>query len=197
MQEKETFNEYQIEDLIKKRWSPVAFNSHTIDRDIILSLFEAARWAPSCFNEQPWSFIVADKSNPEAFKYMLQCLSEGNQAWAHAAFLLTLAVAKLHFDHNGKPNRHAWYDTGAAVMSLVLQATASGLMAHQMAGFNSDKAREIYRIPESHQPVTAIAVGYAGDAALLPENLRQRQKAPRKRKPISDFVYSGSWQHSY
>jgi nitroreductase len=197
MQEKETPNVYPIEDLIKKRWSPVAFDDHAIEMQTILSLFEAARWAPSSFNEQPWSFIVADKSNPEAFEHMLQCLSEGNQAWARAASLLILAVAKLHFDHNGKPNRHAWYDTGAAVMNLVLQATAQDLHAHQMAGFSASKVREMYRIPDTHEPVTAIAIGYAGDSELLSDALRKRNDAPRKRKPVSEFVYAGSWKHRY
>jgi nitroreductase len=197
MVEKETPNDYPIHEVIQKRWSPVAFNDRAIDRDTILSLFEAARWAPSCFNEQPWSFMVAEKSNPEAFAKMVDCFSEGNQIWAQKAYLLILTIAKLHFDHNGKPNRHAWYDTGAAAMSLVLQATALGLHAHQMAGFSIEKVRERYQIPDAHEPVTAIAVGYLGDSTSLTDNLRRRNEAPRKRKPVSQFIYTDLWQHCY
>jgi nitroreductase len=197
MKEKETPNDHPIDDLIKKRWSPVAFDNRPIEKEKILSLFEAARWAPSCFNEQPWSFIVAEKSDSEAFAKMLDCLSEANRAWAHSAYLLIISVAKLHFDHNGKPNRHAWYDTGAAAMNLVLQAAALGLHAHQMAGFSVEKAREVYLIPETQQPVTAIAVGYPGDSASLTEALRKRNDAPRKRKPVSEFIFTGSWQRRY
>jgi nitroreductase len=197
MKQKETPTDNPINDLIKNRWSPVAFDDRPIERETIFSLFEAARWAPSCFNEQPWSFIIAEKSKAEDFTRMLACLSEANREWAQSAYLLIISVAKLHFDHNGKSNRHAQYDTGAATISLVLQATALGLHAHQMAGFSVERAREVYQIPESHQPLTAIAVGYGGDPDALPENLRKRNEAPRKRKPISEFIYTGSWQHQY
>jgi nitroreductase len=197
MKEKETPNDYPIDELIKKRWSPVVFGNQPLEQEKILSLFEAARWAPSCFNEQPWSFIIADKSTPEDFAMMLSCLSEGNRLWAQSAQLLIISVAKLHFDHNGKPNRHAWYDTGAAVMNLVLQATALGLHAHQMAGFSVEKTREYYHIPETHEPVTAIAIGYPGDSVSLTEDLRKRNEAARKRKPVSAFAFTGSWRNNY
>ena len=197
MKGKETPNDYPIEEFIKNRWSPMVFSEKKINRETILSLFEAARWAPSCFNEQPWSFIFAEKENHQAFNEMLECLSEPNRVWAQSANLLILTVAKLHFDHNGKANRHALYDTGAATMNLVLQATAMGLYVHQMAGFSIEKARERYQIPDSHQPVSAVAIGYIGDPASLPEKLRNRHNASRKRKSVSDFIHTGSWRSKY
>ncbi len=193
MSEKYASNYYPIHELLKKRWSPRAFSKQSVEPEKILSLLEAARWAPSCFNEQPWSFMIATKDNPDEFERLLSCLADKNRMWAQHAPLLMLSLADLCFSHNGKPNRHALHDVGLAVENLVVQGTALGLSAHQMAGFQVDKAREVYRIPESHEPVTAIAIGYPGDPNNLPEAFREAEKAARSRKALSDFVYTGSW----
>lgn len=186
-------NEYEIEELIAKRWSPRAFSTQAIEPEKVRSLLEAARWAASCFNEQPWSFIVAPKTDAEEFERLLDCLVESNRRWAQHAPLLMLSVARLNFERNNKPNRHAFHDVGQAVASLTLQATALGLVVHQMAGFEIEKARREYDLPEGFEPVAAIAVGYQGDASKLPEDLRERELAPRTRRAQESFVFKGKW----
>jgi nitroreductase len=191
--EKLADTQYPIDDLLQKRWSPVAFSDQRVEQEKLCSVLEAARWAASSFNEQPWSFIVATKENQAQFDRLLSCLAEGNQQWAHNAPVLMISVAKLHFERNGVANRHAFHDVGAAAASLAIQATALGLFIHQMAGFDVEKARELFSIPEGHEPVAAIALGYKGDPSHLPEKLYQRELAPRTRKPLEKFVFSGSW----
>ena len=184
---------HPIHELLARRWSPHAFAERTVEREKLASLLEAARWAPSSYNEQPWAFIVATKDEPEEYARLLGCLVEGNQAWAKSAPVLMLSVAKLNFDRGGKPNAHAWHDVGLAAMSLVVQATSLGLWVHQMAGIEPEKARELYGIPEGWQPVAGLALGYYGDASSLPDRLRQRETAPRSRKPLESFVFSAGW----
>lgn len=156
------------------------------------SLLEAARWAASSSNEQPWRFIVATKARTEEFAALLACLAPGNQVWAQQASVLILTVAKRHFD-DGTENRHAWYDVGQAAAHLAIQATAMGLMVHQMAGFASDKAREAFGIPDGFDPVTAIAVGYQGEVEALPERLQKRERAPRSRVALDAIASFGRW----
>jgi nitroreductase len=184
---------HQIHDLLTHRWSPRAFSGRMVEKEKILVILEAARWSPSSYNEQPWSFIVATKDNPEEHEQLLHCLSEGNIRWAKFAPLLMISVAKLIFERNGKPNRHAFHDVGLAVGNLVIQATHLGLHVHQMAGILIDKIRETYKIPETHEPVTGIAIGYYGNIDQLPEDLRERELADRTRKPLGEFVFSRSW----
>lgn len=184
---------YPIHDLVRRRWSPRAFADTRVEREKLLSLFEAARWAPSSFNEQPWSFIVATRETPEEFGRLLDCLVEGNRIWARSAPVLMLSVARLGFADDGRPNRHAFHDVGLAVGNLVTQATALGLVVHQMAGFDVEKARSALRIPSGFEPVAAIAVGYQGDPGSLPERLCERERAPRNRKDLADFVHSARW----
>jgi nitroreductase len=186
---------HPVHELIRRRWSPRAFSSRPVEREKLLSVLEAARWAPSSFNGQPWSFLVATKDDRAEFERMLSCLVPQNQVWAKAAPVLMISVAKTHFEHNGKPNRHAWYDTGQAVAFLTLQATALDLGVHQMAGFSADKVRELYAIPETAEPASAIALGYVGDPNSLDEKLRERELAPGKRKPLKEFVFLGRWGH--
>ena len=191
--EKPAPTNHPIHDLLRQRWSPRAFAPRPVEREKLLSLLEAARWAPSSFNEQPWSFIVATREASAEFEQLLSCLAEFNQGWAKAAPVLMLSVAKLEFSRNNKPNRHAFHDVGLAAENLVLQAVALGLVAHQMAGFDGAKAREVFAIPTGFEPVAAIAVGYQGDATTLPEKMRQGEMAPRERKPMADFVFTGRW----
>jgi len=191
--EKPAHTQFPIHDLLKKRWSPRAFDERPVEVNKLLSLFEAARWAPSSNNEQPWRFLVATKENKAEYDRLFNCLIEGNQQWAHHAPMLLLSVAKLQFE-DGSPNRHAFHDTGMAAENLVLQATALGLVAHQMAGFRIDQARADCQIPEGYEPVAMIAVGYPGDPAQLSDRLRAREGQPRVRRPLTEFLYSATWK---
>ena len=184
---------YSIHELLQRRWSPRAFSDRMVEPEQLQSLFEAARWAPSSNNEQPWHFIVGTKADPPAHDRLVACLKEGNRKWAFRAPVLRLSVARLTFEDEGTPNRHAWHDTGMAALSLCLQATALGLVAHQMAGFEIEKARTDLGIPAGYEPVAMIAVGYPGDPATLPDYLRERELKPRERKPVTEFVSDGTW----
>ncbi len=191
--EKPANAEHTIHELIAKRWSPCGFAHRTVSRDDLLSLFEAARWAPSSYNEQPWNYLVATKDQLDNFGRMLSCLVEPNRDWAQHVPVLVLTVAGLNFTRNGKPNTAAWHDIGLASASLSLEATARGLSVHQMIGIIPDKAREIYEIPEGFQAVTALAIGYAADPETLETPIQQRDTAVRQRKRLSDFVFSDRW----
>ena len=184
---------HPIHDVIARRWSPRAFDERPVEQETLKSLFEAARWAPSSNNEQPWRFIVASKETSTDYDRLFACLVEGNRKWAFRAPVLILSVASLLFEDDGKPNRHALHDTGMAAENFVLQATALGLQAHQMAGFDTQKARETCLIPIGFDPVAMIALGYPGDPAVLPDYLREREIKPRERQPIGDFVFSIKW----
>jgi nitroreductase len=191
--EKPADTQYHIHDLLRRRWSPRAFDDRPVEPEKLRSLFEAARWAPSSNNGQPWRFLVATKDNKLEHDRLLNCLVEANQKWAYRAPVLLLSVAKLQFD-DGSPNRHALHDTGMAVENLAIQATAHGLATHQMAGFLIDRARMDCQIPEGYEPVAIMAVGYPGDPALLSDRLRARETQPRVRKPVTEFVYSATWE---
>jgi nitroreductase len=191
--EKPAVTQYPIHELLRRRWSPRAFSDRRVDSDTLRSLLEAARWAPSSYNEQPWSFIVATKDDPVEFGRLLSCLVEGNIQWAQHAPVLMISVARLSFEEDGKPNRHAFHDVGQAAANLTVQATALGLVVHQMAGILPDKVRALYGVPEKYEPVAGLALGYPGDPNALPERLRQRELAPRERKPLPEFVFTGHW----
>ena len=196
MIEKSADTQYPINDLLRQRWSPLAFSDQMVEPEKLCSVLEAARWAASSYNEQPWSFIVATKDNQGEFERLLSCLAEGNQEWASNAPVLMISVAKLHFERNGVENRHAFHDVGAAATQLAIQATANGLFIHQMAGFDVPKTREIYSIPEGYEPVAAIALSYQGDPQTLSEKLQQRELTPRSRNPLEKFVFSGAWNQA-
>lgn len=190
---KQASTEYPIHELLAKRWSPCAFSAQGVPEDDLRSLFEAARWAPSSYNEQPWRYIVATKADLEQYDRLLSCLVPGNQEWAKTAPVLALGCASLRFDRNGKPNAAALHDLGLASACLTLEATARGLFVHQMIGILPDRARELYQIPDDVQPLTGLAIGYLGAPDELPEKLRLRDLAPRTRKPLAEFVFSGAW----
>jgi nitroreductase len=191
--QKQANSDYPIHELIAKRWSPYAFADRHVSTEDLRSLFEAARWAASSYNEQPWSYIVAMNDDADAFQAMLTCLVEGNQAWASAAPVLAIGCTNLKFARNGQPNAAAVHDLGLASASLTFEATARGLFVHQMIGILPDKARELYRIPDGIQPVTGLAIGYAADPNTLPEKFQERDLASRGRKTVSQFVFSGEW----
>ncbi len=165
-------NDHPIHDLLKRRWSPRAFADRAVEPAKLRSLLEAARWAPSSFNEQPWAFVVATRDRPEDYERVLGCLIEFNQGWAKAAPVLMLSFAHLAFDRNDQPNRHAFHDVGLAMANLTVQATDEGLVVHQMAGIVPDKIRTAFAVPEGWEPVAAAAIGYPGDPAVLSEELR-------------------------
>ncbi len=185
--------QFSVHELISRRWSPRAFADRLVPEHALRSVLEAARWAPSSSNEQPWSFLVATKEYPEDYNRLFSCLVPGNQLWAGQAPVLMLSVAKLVFTEDGAPNRHAMHDVGLAVENLVMQATALELFVHQMAGFDVDKARDLFQIPPQYEPTAMIALGYPGAPDTLPEKLRARELAPRTRKPLTEFVYTGLW----
>ena len=193
MHQKKAVTEYPIQEILAERWSPYAFDERPVEEADLCSLFEAARWAPSSYNEQPWRYIIATRDNPERFQRMLSCLVEGNQVWAKAAPVLALGVVSLRFARNARDNRAAVHDLGLAAGNLLLEATARGLFVHQMIGILPDKAREVYGIPEGFEAWTAMAIGYRGDPARLPDRLRERDLAARERKPLSEFVFGGKW----
>ncbi|HTP67290.1 MAG TPA: nitroreductase family protein [Dongiaceae bacterium] len=188
--------DHPVSDLVKHRWSPRAFSDRPIPSDVLRSLFEAARWAPSSSNEQPWAFLVATKDEPEAHSKLLSTLVEANQIWAKHAPILGVAISHLVFAKSGQPNRTAFYDTGAATAYLTVEASSHGLFVHQMAGFDPKKASELFHIPDGWDPIAAFVIGYPGDPESLPEPYLSREKNPRTRKPLSDFVMSSDWGHS-
>lgn len=188
--------EYPVHELIRERWSPRAFSGKEIAPADLRSLFEAARWAPSSSNEQPWAFIVATRNDEENFTKALQPLVEFNANWAKHAYVLGFAVSELAFAKNNAPNRNAQYDTGAAMAWLTVEATARGLFVHQMAGFDPETAREVFEIPAGWDAIAAFAMGYPGDPASLPQPYRDRESSPRQRKPIREFVITGKWGHT-
>jgi nitroreductase len=185
--------DHPVQPLLAARWSPYAFADRPVKKEDLLSLFEAARLAPSSYNEQPWSYLLATRDDPTQFAKLLSCLVEGNQAWAKAAPVLAVGCTSLNFSRNGKPNAAALHDLGLASANLVLEATARGLAVHQMIGILPDRVRELYKVPEGVQPLTGLAIGYAGDPAALPEPLRDRDAARRPRKPVKSFVFGGAW----
>ena len=160
--------DFPIHDLIAERWSPYGFDARAVPATDLSSLFEAARWAASSYNEQPWAYIVATRDTPAEFARLLSCLVPANQAWAQAAPVLALGVVSLKFAKNGLDNRAAVHDLGLASANLVLEATARGLAVHQMIGLLPDRARELYRIPAPCEALTALAIGYRASAAQLP-----------------------------
>lgn len=185
--------DHPIQELLTRRWSPYAFADKPVSAADLQSLFEAARWAASSYNEQPWSYIVATKDNPAEFEKLLSCLVEPNQAWAKAAPVLALGCTSLRFTLNGKPNAAALHDLGLASASLTFEAVARGIDVHQMIGILPDRARELYKIPEGVQPLTGLAIGYAGDPNALPQAMKDRDLAPRQRKRLAEFVFGGQW----
>jgi len=195
MNDKKASTDYPIHELLADRWSPYAFADRPVPEADLRSLFEAARWAPSSYNEQPWRYIVATQNDPEQFQRLLSCLVDGNQLWAKAAPILVLGVVSLRFARNAKDNRAAVHDLGLAAGNLLLEATARGLFVHQMIGILPDKARDIYEIPEGFEAWTGLAIGYKADPANLPDPLRERDLAPRQRKPLPEFVFSGKWEN--
>lgn len=189
--------DHPIHELIANRWSPYCYEPRPVEPEKLASCLEAARWAASSYNEQPWSFIAATRDDEVEFPRLLGCLTEANQAWARNSGVLLLGVVSTHFSRNNKPNRVSLHDLGLAAGNICLQATALGLSVHQMAGVDLEKARQVYSIPLTHIPVTAIAIGYAASLDTADPELAERDRASRPRKPLKDFVFRGEWNQSF
>ncbi len=172
------------------RWSPRAFSPQKVSVEQLTSIFEAARWSPSSSNEQPWRFVVGCKGD-ETYERIFSTLVEFNQLWAGTAPVLFLAIAKKTSNKNPEvENRSARYDLGQSLAYLTFQAMEEGLFVHQMAGFDTQKAAELFHVPSDHEVVTVSAVGYEGDPEVLHPNLKESELAPRERKPLSELVFS-------
>ena len=192
---KKAVTDYPILPILAERWSPYGFEDRRVSETDLRSLFEAARWAASSYNEQPWAYLVATRENSAEFGRLLSCLVEANQAWAKEAPVLVLGIVSLRFARNNQDNRAAVHDLGLAAGNLLAEATTRGLSVHQMIGILPDKARELYQIPEHFEAWTALAIGYKADPSKLPDALRERDLAPRQRKPLNKFVFTGQWGH--
>lgn len=180
--------EQPLADVISQRKSSRAFAEAAIEPEKIQAIFEAARWAPSSSNEQPWAYIYATKDQPELWGKLFDTLMDGNKIWAERAPLLILSMIRKNSFSNGKLNPSAKYDLGAANAFLSLQATHLGLNVHQMGGFDREKAKLKLNIPVTHAAAVMLAIGYLGDAALLPAFLQEREVAPRSRYTQEAFV---------
>ena len=184
-----------IEDHLARRWSGRVYDpARPVTRPQLLALLEAARWAPSCFGDQPWRYLVWDRMQDAGnWQRAFGCLGEFNQGWAGKAPVLMLALADTQFNHNNQPNRWGGYDTGAASMSLCVQAVALGIMVHQMGGFDGGKVQKEFAIPERFTPMAMIVVGYQLAKADIPADMREREFAARQRRPLGELVFSGEW----
>lgn len=187
--------DFPIQDLLAERWSPYAFSDRAVAEADLSSLFEAARWAASSYNEQPWTYLVATKRNPEEYARLISCLVPVNQAWAKAAPVLAIGIVSLKFSKNHQDNRAAVHDLGLASGNLLMEATARGLAVHQMIGLLPERVRELYHLPAHTEAWTALAIGYVANADEALVALHERDLVPRQRKPISQFVFTGTWGH--
>lgn len=191
--------DHPVHSLIQKRWSPVLFSSQPVEQEKLESIFEAARWAPSSYNEQPWRFCLGIRGEGKSWERIFSLLVEANQEWCREVPVLGVSIASLNFARNGKPNRHAYHDVGAAMGFAALQAySLEGLALHQMAGFKVEEARTLLELPEGFDPLSAFAIGYV--AQPLPEDppgLIQRDEGKRERRALADSLYLSTFGHPW
>lgn len=188
--------DHEIHDLIRRRWSPRAFDAaREVPRTELLRLLEAARWAPSSGNEQPWMFLVTDRAGtPEAYRALLHGLNQRNQAWAASAPVLVLVALRESLERNETITPGSWYDAGQAVAFLTLQATSQNISIRQIAGFDRERVRVDCAVPAGLEPAVVIAIGYAGDPdTLVVDRHREAERQPRLRRPVEEFAFDGAW----
>ena len=187
--------DHDIHEVLVNRWSPYAFDpQRSVDSDTLTSLFEAARWSMSSYNAQPWRYVVANRQQDEAlWNQVLETLVDGNQPWAQHAPVLALGLITPRFEKNGEINKAAMHDLGAASACLTVEATARGLVVHQMIGIKVDTVQQTFNLPDSIEPVTALAIGYAGDGSQLEEDYATRDARQRERKPLSEIILQGGF----
>lgn len=179
----------KLNSAIQNRRSPRAIADKTVTKEMIMLLFEAARWAPSAMNEQPWNYFWVHRDNKNKFEEVLNLLTGINPAWAKNAQAIIISFARKNYEYNNKLNRNALHDTGAANISIAIQATEMGLQVRQMGGYDREKAAAYFQLDtEKYELATFIAVGYPGEVEQLPEDLKIRELQPRIRKEINEFV---------
>jgi nitroreductase len=195
MLEKPAVTNAPIHELLARRWSSRAYDvNRRVSREQLAVLLEAGRWAPSCNGDEPWRYLVWDRTrDPQGWQNAFDCLSENNRKWVKHVPLLMLSCAGSIFGHSGKPNRWGQHDTGAASVSIALQAVALGLMVHQMGGFDAEKARAAFSIPPEYAPMAMIAVGYQAMPDVLDDETKKKELAPRARKPLAERFFEGGW----
>ena len=181
-----------ILEIIQERWSPYSFSSNDVEEFKLKAMFEAAGYAPSCNNEQPWMFIYSTQQNRQIFNDYLGFLAESNKVWAKDAYALIISLARTKFSLNGKRNRYAYHDTGMAVANLLLQALAMDIYVHQMGGFSIEKVKEYFKLDEDIEPVAIMAVGYMGEGSLLSPALLKRDEKRRPRKSVNEYAFKNS-----
>lgn len=185
--------DHPVHEWITGRWSPYVYAHRTVPLDDLRSIFEAARWAASSYNEQPWRYIVATKEDPEEYGKVLSCLAPGNREWAKAAPVLALGLFKKTFTRNGRPNRVALHDLGAASATLTFEASARGIKVHQMGGIRPDEARELFGVPDDYDIVTALALGYEAPEPDNADDFGERDLTPRTRRPLAEYLFGGKF----
>lgn len=185
-----------ILEIIQERWSPVAFSSLKVEEFKLKAMFEAAGYAPSCNNEQPWLFVYSTQEDKKIFDDFTGFLADGNKLWAKNAYALAISMARTKFSYNDKPNRFAFYDTGMAVMNLLLQAQTLDIYVHQMGGYSIEKVKQYFRLDDDIEPIAMMAIGYLGDGSDLPPELLKRDEKRRPRKSVTEFVFKNSLTNS-
>ncbi len=187
--------EYKINSLFTDRWSPRAMSGEELTDEEFLPLFEAARWAPSSNNNQPWRFIIAKRNTPE-WESVFSLMVEFNQAWTKNASVLVVIISHVNFEYNGKPSRTHSFDTGSAWENLALEGSLRGLVVHGMEGFDYDKAKTDFGIPDEYTVEAMVAIGKPGKKEDLPESLQERE-TPSDRKPLKDLIFNGKFGQNY
>ena len=195
MEERKAITSVPIHDLLARRWSPRAFDANRpVTRKQLVTVLEAGRWAPSCNGDEPWRYLVWDRTrDPEGWQKAFDCLSDSNKKWVKNVPLLMLSCAGSIFGATGKPNRWTQHDTGAASVSMALQAVALGLVIHQMGGYDAEKARAAFAIPAEYTPMAMIALGYQAEPDILDEETKAKELRPRARKPVTERFFEGGW----
>jgi nitroreductase len=178
-----------ILEIIRERWSPYAFSPATVEEFKLKAMFEAAGYAPSANNEQPWIFVYTTKEDTKTFNEYVEFLTVSNQVWAKEAYALVISMARTRFGKSGKINRYAFHDTGMAVSNLLMQALSMDIYVHQMGGFSAEKVKEYFGLNESIEPVAVMAVGYVGDGYSLPDELLKRDELRRPRKQVNEYAF--------
>jgi nitroreductase len=190
---KQAGTDHPVHEIIRHRWSPYRFTQRRVSDEDLHALFEAARWAPSSYNEQPWRYIVARREQPEEFNKLVSCLEDSNQTWAQHASVVALAFARTTFERNGKVNKAAFHDLGAAASFMSFEATSRGIAVHQIIGLHPDVVNENYEVPEEYQVLTALAIGYADLSPDTDGVHAERDNTARSRKKITEFVFHDDW----
>jgi len=192
MASKEAQPDFPIHSLLAKRWSPRAFQNKKVEREKLLSIFEAARWSPSGSNQQPWTYIVGMKGD-NTYKRIFECLVEFNQIWTKTVPVLVLSCGKKVMNEKEEINPYYMYDVGQSVAHMTFQAMHEGLHIHQMGGFDTEKTVRLFEIPAKYKPLSVIAIGYLGEHTLLPERMQKSELDERTRFESKEWIFSGKF----